>query len=180
MAPCTVTVSPSRWYGALWGYKRAHPAAAVQAAALRTAFIDGANRNREAIIATLGGAADLVTVVPSTTTPSPSPLLRLAQRSGARAPIQAVAQVHIGQPVPQRQLIPDLIDVDAGVRGQRVIVVEDTWVSGSRAASTAIALRRAAATTIVVIPIARMAYTHAMTDQYAAATQVDARTVNGS
>ena len=32
VAPCTVTVSSSRWYSALWGYKQADPAAAVHAA----------------------------------------------------------------------------------------------------------------------------------------------------
>lgn len=56
------------------------------------------------------------------------------------------------------------------VSGRRIVLVEDTWVSGSPAVSTAIALRRAGAAAIVLTPIARKADADAMTDEYAAAT----------
>ncbi len=67
----------------------------------------------------------------------------------------------------RRYLSPGSFQVDPkAVRGQRVILVEDTWVTGSTALSAAIAVRRAGAAGLALIPIARMVYESWMTDAY--------------
>lgn len=170
VAPCTVVVVPSRWYTALRDYKRTTQWSDAQAGALQAALTRSLRSNISDILAALGGAVNVVTAVPSTTTPMPTRLLQLLQamRSGGVETI-ATAVSRPGQRAPKRKLVPDAIHVDADVVGRRIVLIEDTWVSGSRAVSTAIALRRAGAAAIVVIPIARKVDSDAMTVEYDAA-----------
>lgn len=48
------------------------------------------------------------------------------------------------------------VDRPASVRGKHVLVLDDTWVTGAHAQSLAIALRRAGAARITVLPICRL------------------------
>ncbi len=60
-------------------------------------------------------------------------------------------------PRPARgRLVPDAYLVDPFVvEGSRVLLIDDTWTSGSSAASTASALKRAGATRVVVLTLGR-------------------------
>jgi hypothetical protein len=66
----------------------------------------------------------------------------------------------------QTSLEPDEFEVSDDVQGQRVLLIEDTWVTGSTPLSAAIAVRRRDPAAIALIPVARMVYEDAMTDDY--------------
>lgn len=75
----------------------------------------------------------------------------------------------------QRSLHPEAFEVSDDIAGERVLLIEDTWVTGSTALSTAIALRRKKPQSLALVPIARMVYEVDMTDAYhvAAASPID-------
>lgn len=54
-----------------------------------------------------------------------------------------------------RQVDPGWIQVSGGVAGERVLVIDDTWVSGGSAQSAAVALRRAGAVRVAVVVLGR-------------------------
>jgi hypothetical protein len=54
-----------------------------------------------------------------------------------------------------RQVDPGWVRVDGAVPGERVLVVDDTWVSGGSAQSAAMALKRAGAAAVAVVVLGR-------------------------
>lgn len=114
--------------------------------------------------ATTGRTPNRVTVIPSTKNPGQvSPLAHLAARvlDALKWEIGAEELLdYSGEPTSgggkQRGVVDtDLFGVHGLNRGDDVLLVEDTWVSGSHAQSGAAALKKAGANSVTVLVVAR-------------------------
>ena len=173
IVPATVAVQPSKWYSAVWHYKTGdvnfRSFAPVLAAVCREWLQEHAGRVADA----MSGSPDLVTVVPSRNSPPPTRLARVVSWAIRNAPamgdtpLEPAAVAFTGErPSKHKHLFPESLKAAPAVAGQRILLVEDTWVSGSTALSTAIALRRAGALGVSLVSIARMVYEDSMTPDY--------------
>jgi hypothetical protein len=85
--------------------------------------------------------------------PGAHPLARLV---ASCLPLPVVALSAGPQPLARgRQVDPGWVRVDGGVTGERVLIVDDTWVSGGSAQSVALALRQAGAAGVAVVILGR-------------------------
>lgn len=171
IVPCTIAVSPSEWYTAMLTYKTGGSPELVSAVIV--ALWRWVGHHWSHIVDALGGEPDIVTVVPSTSRAMPTPLFKVvASQPLMRDRLRAVVKYDSGN-VPvgwqHRRLAPTAFIVDPVVNGRRVLIIEDTWVSGSTPLSTAMAVRRAGASRIALVAIARMVYETNMSEAYAAA-----------
>ena len=164
--PARLCPLPGPLYTVLLGYKESPVAEArLRFAGIVRALITGFLLGRaDPLEALLGGPIDLVTVVPSTRRPGPSPLGRItglgAETASALpaarwAPDLLCRAALRGGPPPVAHLRPDPAAFvvppahrDA-VRGTRVLVLDDTYVSGARSQSAAAALHSAGARTVI-------------------------------
>jgi hypothetical protein len=154
VVPMTTALNPSGWYSRLVTYKKGYPEHLRLLGALASTWLW---RHRAAIAALLGGEPDLLTVVPS--------------KRGVdyeRQPLRQ-ALAHFGPPpFPLRQTLrhlegghrhrytPEIFaPVGAGVGEHRIVLVEDTWVTGATALSAAGALLGQGAAAVCVLPLAR-------------------------
>jgi hypothetical protein len=166
--PVSLCPLPGPLYSVLMGYKESPLAEARQrfgglVAAVLDRFLA---QHAGCVAAALGGGVDLVLPVPSSSRPGRPPLDRvpslpdgvqhalapalwcptlLARASGAIGHMEPNAAA-FDVPGPARPL----------VAGARVLLVDDTYVSGSRAQSAAVALRRAGARATLILPIGRV------------------------
>jgi hypothetical protein len=113
-------------------------------------------------IAAAVGAWQAVTFVPSTTRPGGSPpIAGIARRVHSVYPADAKVGLVVGPgadaprsaPRPDRFTVPD--EYLPQVVGRHVLVVEDTWVSGDKAQSAALALKAAGATCVTILCVTR-------------------------
>lgn len=168
IVPCTVAVPPSRWYTAMFHYKRQagwRRYAGVVAQVLHAWL----GSHWSEVVGALDGAPTVVSVVPSASAPMPTPLAHvvMAQPLLKQVSTQAVSYVGESHDWKRRRLSPESFATDSHVvSGKTVLLVEDTWVTGSTALSAAVAVRRAGAAKLALLSIARMANTDYMTDAY--------------
>jgi hypothetical protein len=171
--PLRLCPLPSPLYRVLLGYKESPVAearlrfGAMVRALVRAVLVDLG----PPLEAMLGGPVDLVTVVPSTHRPGPAPLALvpgLASEVAAALPAARWAPDLLcragaaGGSPPISHMRPhpaafhlsgaDGLDVD----GSRVLLLDDTYVSGARSQSAAAALRRARTGTTVITPLGRV------------------------
>lgn len=169
IVPCTVAVSPGRWYTAMLQYKLSGQWNAY-APALASALWAWLHEHWGDLANALGGTPTLVTVVPSRSDPMPTPLYRIAMSQpklkGLLSPVVAYDSSAVEGEWKRKSLEPDAFNVSSDVAGERVLLLEDTWVTGSTPLSAAIAVRRAGAAALALVPIARMVYEDAMADAY--------------
>jgi predicted amidophosphoribosyltransferase len=101
------------------------------------------------------GEFDVVTVVPSTKRRKAGhPVVDiLGRRLSITRPVFTEALTTSGDNT--RQLRPGEYEVQADVRGKRVLLVDDQWTSGASLQSSAIALKREGATRVVGLVIGR-------------------------
>ena len=171
IVPCTIAVSPSPWYTALLRYKEAGGWSA-KAPALAVALWAWMESHWDRVSAALGGEPTLVLVVPSTRRPMPTSLHRLVTgqpKLQTRLRQDVVAFVEDNVPndwAKHERLIPEAFVVSRSVSGERILVIEDTWVAGAMALSTAIALRSAGADSLALVSVGRMVYEDAMTEAF--------------
>ena len=118
----------------------------------------------------LGGSVDLVVPVPSTARPGPSPLARVdglgrdvtgALPQSVWAPLALQRRPETSAPTPPSHMRPDArgfsVSADAPtLAGCRVLLLDDLYVSGSRAQSAAAALRLAGARAVVIVAVGRV------------------------
>ncbi len=173
VVPAHLCPLPGPLYTVLLGYKESPVAEARQRfgalvrALVRSFLLD--DRNRLEMMA--GGAFDLVVLVPSTHRPGIAPLGRVdglghevtaalpAARWAADLLQRAVAP---GGPPPVAHMRPDPAAFSlaapgrAAVGGARVLLLDDTYVSGARSQSAAAALSRAGARCSLIAPLGRV------------------------
>jgi hypothetical protein len=133
---------------------------------VRSLCADFLRAHAPCIAAAAGGAPHIVLPVPSSLRPGGSPLVRVdglasaveAALPGARWSPQLV--VRTGEPVghmhPSTSAFAVAPEFHPAVAGRRVVLLDDTYVSGSRAQSTAASLRRAGASSVVIVVLGRV------------------------
>jgi hypothetical protein len=166
VVPARLCPLPGPLYTVLLGYKEAPVAEArLRFAGIVRALVHGFVLGQAGRLESLlGGPIDLVTVVPSTRRPGAAPLGRVAGLGALVASALPAARwapdllcraALRGGPPPVAHMRPDpaafiVAPAEcAALRGARVLLLDDTYVSGARAQSAAAALRVAGARTVV-------------------------------
>lgn len=156
VVPMTVAPNPGPWYTRLAKYKTFHPQYGLVLAALTFSYLV---THEERIEGALGGEFDFITVVPSTrgVAPDTQPLRRVLS---ILKPLEEQTETLIrhvpGQVIGRQQYRPEAFVCPDGVNGRRIILLEDTWVTGAKAVSAAGALYESGAESVLIMPIARM------------------------
>ena len=159
---------PSPLYAVLMGYKES-PVSEARGRfgpVVRALFDGFLARHAPCVAAAAGGPLALVLAVPSSSRPAGSPLNRvegLAPTVCARV-TGAVWSPHLlarsGAPVghmrPEARAFAVPPTRRPAVAGRRVLLLDDTYVSGARAQSAAAALRRAGAISVVILALGRV------------------------
>lgn len=156
MVPMSTARNPSPWYSKLVGYKHFEGENQLAVAALSHLFVVSHQGRIETL---LGGAIDAITIVPSTRgkTFENQPLRHTLERSPFfRGKIVPLVSYRTGTTVPRQTYTPGAFPCSRDARGARILLVEDTWVSGSTAVSTAGALVEAGARAVVIATVARL------------------------
>jgi hypothetical protein len=167
--PASLCPVPGPLYRVLMGYKESPVDEARRRFARRVgelfdAFLSG---HRVCVEEALGGSVGLVLPVPSSSRPSGSPLSHvdgLGPRTAAvlgqgacwLPPVLERGRGEIGHMRPNPAAFVVARHFQQAVRGSRVVLLDDTYVSGSRAQSAAMALRRAQARAVVIAPLGRV------------------------
>lgn len=156
VVPMTSVLNPSPWYSALVGYKSLRQTVGGVLASVSYHFL---TTYEEQITELLGGIATGITLVPSKRgVPYEAQPLRSAL--GLVDPIRLQLRqtlVHrTGEPISRRDYSPEVFLPATDVSGHRLILIEDTWVTGATAMSAAGALLRNGAESVAVFPIARV------------------------
>ena len=112
----------------------------------------------------MGGPIDVVALVPSTQRPGPPPLARVAGLADDVAGVWPAAcwapallrrtsllagSPPVGHMRPDRAAFTVSPPTGTALRGTRVLLLDDTYVSGARSQSAAAALQRAGAWTVI-------------------------------
>lgn len=158
VVPISVALNPGRWYRKLSTYKQGNPRFRAHLAALVWRFY---KTHRERLEDIAGGPISLVTPVPSKKGRM-YPDQPLQQALSAIKPFSGlVAHTLTFVAAPgvdfRRDFYPDCFDPGPrSVSGERVLLVEDSWVTGATAVAAAGALLDRGADSVVILPIARI------------------------
>jgi hypothetical protein len=173
VVPARLCPLPGPLYTVLLGYKESPVAEArrrfgAMVRALVRSFLLGDGDRLDAMA---GGAFDLVALVPSTHRPGVAPLGRVdglghdvaAALPAARWAADLLQRADApGGPPPVAHMRPDPAAFSLGapgrlaVGGARVLLLDDTYVSGARSQSAAAALSRAGARCTLIAPLGRV------------------------
>jgi hypothetical protein len=152
----TTVVNPGPWYTRLSTYKTFDFAKGDLLTAVVSLFLKSNEAN---IAAILGGPPALTTIVPSTSgiTYALQPLRRTLARSPELDNRMTECLTYVtGQQTQRRIYTPEVFRASIDVVGERVVLIEDTWVTGATATSAAGALIEAGAVSVCLLPIARI------------------------
>jgi hypothetical protein len=155
VVPVSYSVAGTGYARALWLYKSDAPDRDAARRALRAMLLVFLHDHGRCVWARARMAAPThVAVVPSGRgRPGTHPLRTLVQPYLAlpRADLAVCAR----EPVQARDLDPGRFRVPARLGGASVLLLDDTWTSGSSAQSAAIALKRAGARQVAVVTLGR-------------------------
>ena len=165
--PVQMCPLPGPLYRVLLGYKESPvgEARARFAPMVRLLFDRFLADHAGCLAAAAGGPLDHVLPVPSTARPRGSPLLGVeglaasaAARTGARWSPHLLTRGSrpLGHMQPDRSGFAVIAASAAAVPGTRILLLDDTYVSGARAQSAAATLRRAGARSVVVAVLGRV------------------------
>jgi hypothetical protein len=148
--------NPSSWYSAIVNYKNGGTQSHTLVAALVAAYI---REHSERLNDLLGGEFTQIVVVPSTRGrgfedhPLPQAIRRIVPFKDRLS--QAISHV-AGATIGRQEYNTSIFSVvRPSVRGSRILLIEDLWVSGAKAVSGAGALIDAGASSVVILPIVR-------------------------
>lgn len=156
MVPMSTARNPSPWYSKLVGYKHFEREHQLAVAALSHLFVI---THQEKIEGLLGGEIDAIAIVPSTRgkTFEDQPLRHTLEMSPFfRGKLMPLVSYRTGVSVPRQTYTPEAFPCSREAKDARILLVEDTWVSGSKAVSTAGALVEAGAKAVVIATVARL------------------------
>lgn len=147
--------TPSR-AGLLYGYKQPLAVQDDRRATVQLMLFVAVSLHRRCLESTVGQPIEAWTVVPSTRGRTDHPLPVLAAKIGIPA-ATVVAALAADQPGDPRVTAPRRFSFDRPelVRGKHVLVVDDTWTTGARLQSMALALRDTGASAVSGLVLAR-------------------------
>ena len=166
--PVRLCPLPGPLYAVLMGYKESPVSEARRrfGPMVRSIFDGFLVAHAPCVCAAAGGAPTVALAVPSSSRPDGSPLNRVEglapavcarMRGAVWSPHLLVrsgmAAAHM-RPAARAFTVPGALR--SGVAGRRVLLLDDTYVSGARAQSAAAALRRAGATSVVIVAAGRV------------------------
>jgi predicted amidophosphoribosyltransferase len=155
--PMSSALNPSPWYNALVTYKGFQPIKGLVLASVAHHFLD---THASAIADALGAAPTIITVVPSKRgIPYEQQPLRatLSLAGPINAKLKSTLAHVVGSVIHRRTYNPlAFAPTSVDVEGERIALVEDTWVTGATAISAAGALLAFGAAAVGIYPIARV------------------------
>jgi hypothetical protein len=153
----TSVLNPGPWYSTLVTYKNFERRGGVVLASVAYHFLTTHERS---IAVMLGGEPTMLTIVPSKRgTPYDQQPLRgvLSLLEPLQTKLRQTLVHQPGQAHARRKYSPEVFGAGpASVEGARVVLIEDTWVTGATAVSAAGALLRLGAASVAIFPIARV------------------------
>jgi hypothetical protein len=165
--PMQICPLPGPLYTVLMGYKEA-PVAEARARfrpIVRTLTAGFLRAHAECVAALAGGWPHFVLPVPSTVRPGGSPIARVP---GLAADVESAlpgvrwtgllyrTDVPVGHMRPSARAFAVPPTLRHRIAGRRLVLLDDTYVSGARSQSAAAALRRAGASSVVVVALGRV------------------------
>jgi len=158
VVPMTSALNPSKWYTWLQTYKTYHPERGDVIASLSHEYMRAHRRPIEAI---LGGPVSMLTLVPSKKpgfTFSTQPLRKALSRVASLATLLKEVLHHVpGAQIGRSEYRSDAFRrTGISVVRERIVIIEDTWVTGATALSAAGALYAFGVANVLVLPIARL------------------------
>ena len=157
--PVTIAERPGSWYNRLATYKAGHPEYAFHLVSVFWTFL---RTHREEIERQLGGSISMITPVPSKRGKSYSEqLLRLAVAMAREiddllVPVLAF-ESDPGVEKLRGSYYPQCFQrAGESPNRERIVLVEDTWVSGATTVSAAGSLLEQGADSVLAVPIARV------------------------
>lgn len=158
VVPMTSALSPSPWYTWLKTYKLFNRERSREIACPAHHFLETHGRN---IARHLGGVPSIITIVPSKQPGigfDAQPLRRtLASSSAINAKLRETLRFVSGSTISRREYNPSAFTPVGGqLEGKRVVLIEDTWVTGATSLSAAGSILAAGAERVILMPIARM------------------------
>ena len=165
--PITTALNPSPWYTKLAGYKNFSPKYQVTLAAL---FREWFVHNQEDIERLLGGNVQAIIVMPSTRSPTRTssgqhPLHQTLAFLPEFADLLSPALSYTGpiRKFPRRTYKPEFFQIDQidlpSLKGKRVLLIDDVWVTGARMVGAAGALQQAGINDFLCVLLARYSKT---------------------
>jgi predicted amidophosphoribosyltransferase len=163
----TSALNPSPWYTALATYKGFQPQHGAILASVAYRFLE---TNQASIGTLLGGPATILTIVPSKRgiTYDQQPLrAALSCVQSLKDQLRQTLAYDSTKSIGRKEYIPAAFTVGPeSPEGMRVVLIEDTWVTGATAMSAAGALLRYGAESVAVFPIARVLNDHYWADDH--------------
>lgn len=157
VVPMTIVENPSDWYFALLTYKQTQ--FREHGPTLGALAYEWLTAHRADLPELLGGEPTHTTIVPSKkgrTTFETQPLRRaLALVQKMEAEVQELLRCAAARSTRLMACDPGVFETVADVDDARIVLIEDTWITGSTALSAAGALLEAGAASVVITPIAR-------------------------
>jgi len=158
VVPMSIARNPGGWYSILQSYKTG--AWREYAPVVASLAYEWLTAHAHRLSDLLGGAADLLTIVPSKKAGVTFETQRLRFALGIVKPLEErlVRTLECVNPAAYRRAryTPEMFRATPSVvAGKRIVVIEDTWITGATAISAAGALLEAGAHSVVVTPIAR-------------------------
>ena len=157
--PATIAVRPGPWYNRLATYKAGQPRYGLHLVSVFWTFL---RSRRDEIERQLGGPVSVITPVPSKRGKSYSEQPLRAALAMAKEIDELLAPVVAYQPDPEvdnlrASYYPQCFRATGEPpSGQRILLVEDTWVSGATTVSAAGSLLEQGAKSVLAVPIARV------------------------
>jgi hypothetical protein len=157
IVPMTSALSPSPWYTALATYKTFQPRNGLVLVSVAHHFLQ---THASRVASLLGGEPTVVTVVPSKRGISydDQPLrIALSKAEPIQEKLRETLRYGEGSTWGRQEYHPEAFTAGpVAVRGERVVLIEDTWVTGATAVSAAGRLLELGADGVALFPIARL------------------------
>ncbi|MEK6374913.1 MAG: hypothetical protein AABO58_19735 [Acidobacteriota bacterium] len=158
VVPMSIARNPGPWYWILESYKRgAFPEYAPVVASLAHEWLKA---HAAGLHELLGGEPDLLTIVPSkkprVTFDSQHLRLALALVKPLAERLEPTLECVNPGAYHRTKYAPEMFRASgAAIAGKRIVLIEDTWITGATAVSAAGALLNGGADSVAIVPIAR-------------------------
>lgn len=154
VVPITIAPDNSPWYSWLQTYKGGHPERSKALPTLIHYFLD---HHKERIEDLLGGDISCLSVVPSKRGKSFSEqrlTFAINMIGYMREMLKPTLRFVADSSVARHELNPSAFEPIDNIEGKRIVLIEDTWVTGATAVSAATSLLDAGAS-VLIVPVAR-------------------------